>query len=152
MESVLALPNKSHTFHNYRTHHQAAASITKKLKQKPQEIIWPVSLVFTTKHCFHKRKQNDIFPTASLKQKHWRHKSAAGAFFKKLVHLIHLKTASQNRHGRHQIHYRTLNMGSLLNFLTVSLLKHTGQLKESDLNFVSACKLLLGSNRFLPTS
>lgn len=40
MQSVLALPNKSHAFHNYRTHHQAAASITKKsLKQKPPEII-----------------------------------------------------------------------------------------------------------------
>lgn len=27
------------TFHNYRTHHQAAASVTKKVKQKPQGII-----------------------------------------------------------------------------------------------------------------
>lgn len=43
-------------------------------------------------------------------------------------------------------------MGNLLNFLTVSLLKHTGKIKESDLNFVPACKLLLGSNRSLPTS
>lgn len=68
---VIGTANKSHIFHIYRIHQQAAASITKKnLQQKPQEIIWPASFVFTTNHCFHKMKQKELFPAASLKQKH----------------------------------------------------------------------------------
>lgn len=40
------------------THHQAAASVTKKkIEQKPQEIIWPEPLVFARKHCSHKGNQ-----------------------------------------------------------------------------------------------
>lgn len=48
-----------------------------------------------------------------------------------MVQPTHLKPASQNRHRRHQIHYRPLNMENHPNFL--SLLKYTSQLKESDL-------------------
>lgn len=72
------------------------------------------------------------------------------AILQKVIQLTHLKTASQNRHRRHQIHYRTLNMENHPNFL--SLLKDTSQLKGSGLNFVTGCKLLLDSNRSLPTS
>lgn len=55
----------------------------------------------------------------------------------KVIQPTHLKTASQHRHRRHQIHYRTLNMGNHPNFL--SLLKDTSQLKGS--GFKSCCRL-----------
>lgn len=72
------------------------------------------------------------------------------SILQKVVQLTHLKIAPQNKHGRHQIYNRTLNMKDLI-FL-VSLLKYTSQLKESGLNFVTGCKLLLGSNRSFSSS
>lgn len=40
------------------------------------------------------------------------------SILQKVVQPTHLKTASQNRHRRHQIYYRTLNMKNHPNFLS----------------------------------